>query len=176
MKRTTITTILLALLCLTTQAQSVKLGHPSVKTQRLFIAKNVVNLGSSDFATVAVAANCDYSVTSDEDWLTIRKMANGNAALFAQTNYNLTGREAKVTFASADETIKRTLTVTQEGYNAGDDLVPIASGKASQSQGGEGIDCSFDGNLNTLYHSPYSGTSFPVTLTYNLIWWKIQFN
>lgn len=168
MKRITITTLLFALLTVTMQAQSVKLGHPNVKTQRLFIAKNVVNLGSSDFATVAVAANCDYSVTSDEDWLTIRKMANGNAALFAQTNYNLTGREAKVTFASADETIKRTLTVTQEGYEIGDDLVPIASAKASQSQSGEGIDCSFDGNLNTLYHSPYSGTSFPVTLTYNL--------
>ena len=59
MKRTTITTILLALLCLTTQAQSIKLDHPSVKTERLFIAKNVVNLGNSDFATVAVAANCD---------------------------------------------------------------------------------------------------------------------
>ncbi len=167
MKKITIITFLMALFCLTTQAQSVKL-NAQIKTQRLFLSKDKVNLAASDFATVAVAANCDYTATADQDWLTIRKTANGNTALFPQTNYDLAYREGTVTFTTADGTIKRTLKVRQDGYDATDELIPVASGKASQSQSGEGIERSFDGNFNTLYHSPYSGTTFPVTLTYNL--------
>lgn len=68
MKRLTVTTFLLALLCSTMLAQSIKLDAP-IKTQRLFIAKDIVNLGNSDFATVAVAANCDYTATADS-WMT----------------------------------------------------------------------------------------------------------
>ena len=168
MKRLTVTTFLLALFCSTMLAQSFDLRGQSVSTQRLFIAKDIVNLGNSDFATVAVAANCDYTATASEDWLTLRKTANGNTAIFAQTNYDISDRERTVTFASADGTVKRTMKVTQEGYDIGDELIPVASGTASQSQSGEGIDRSFDGNLSTLYHSPYSGTSFPVRLVYNL--------
>ncbi|MBR3123680.1 MAG: hypothetical protein IKH48_06000, partial [Prevotella sp.] len=70
MKRLTVTTFLLALFCSTMLAQSFDLRGQSVSTQRLFIAKNIVNLGNSDFATVAVAANCDYTATASEDWLT----------------------------------------------------------------------------------------------------------
>ena len=63
MKKITIITFLMALFCLTTQAQSVKL-NAQIKTQRLFISKDKVNLAASDFATVAVAANCDYTATA----------------------------------------------------------------------------------------------------------------
>ena len=121
MKKITIITFLMALFCLTTQAQSVKL-NAQIKTQRLFISKDKVNLAASDFATVAVAANCDYTATADQDWLTIRKTANGNTALFPQTNYDLAYREGTVTFTTADGTIKRTLKVRQDGYDATDEL------------------------------------------------------
>lgn len=37
---------------------------------------------------------------------------------------------------------------------------------ASSYQGGENIEKSFDGDINTIYHSPWSNTVFPVTLNY----------
>jgi hypothetical protein len=40
------------------------------------------------------------------------------------------------------------------------------SARATSSQSGEGIERSYDGNQSTLYHSSWSGTSFPVTLNY----------
>ena len=41
------------------------------------------------------------------------------------------------------------------------------SGQASEFQPGEGIELSFDGNMETMYHSRwYAGTVFPVTLDY----------
>ena len=171
MKKITIITFLMALFCLTTQAQSVKL-NAQIKTQRLFISKDKVNLAASDFATVAVAANCDYTATADS-WMTVSKMKNGNAAIFAQPNYDLTPRQGTVTFTSADGTIKRTLTVTQDGGFGSSDT-PISIAKAtlnpsSEFQSGEGIDKSYDGDLNTMYHSPWSrGANFPITLTYEL--------
>lgn len=47
--------------------------------------------------------------------------------------------------------------------------VAISSASASVSQSGEGIEKSYDGNLNTLYHSPWNNSTnyFPVTMTYN---------
>ncbi len=45
-------------------------------------------------------------------------------------------------------------------------IVP-SSGNSSNYQNGEGIEKSYDGNMNTLYHSSYSNTVFPITLTYN---------
>ncbi|MBR1468675.1 MAG: hypothetical protein IJ605_00965, partial [Prevotella sp.] len=65
MKRLTATTFLLAMIFMTLQAQSFKLENPNVKTQRLFVAKESVSLGHSDFSTVAVAANCDYTASTD---------------------------------------------------------------------------------------------------------------
>lgn len=47
--------------------------------------------------------------------------------------------------------------------------IPVSSGKASQEQPGEGIECSFDEDPTTFYHSPWSGagTALPVTLDYH---------
>lgn len=43
--------------------------------------------------------------------------------------------------------------------------VDIASASATSEQSGEGASRAVDGNISTLWHSSYSGTSFPVTLT-----------
>ncbi|MDL2224030.1 M60 family metallopeptidase [Bacteroidales bacterium OttesenSCG-928-M06] len=48
-----------------------------------------------------------------------------------------------------------------------DTKIQVLSGKASASQKGERIEKSFDGDMTTIYHSPWYGTKFPVTLTYN---------
>ncbi|WP_051959823.1 M60 family metallopeptidase [Sphingobacterium sp. ML3W] len=49
----------------------------------------------------------------------------------------------------------------------GDSLIKIVSGTASSFQQGEGIELSFDGDLKTIYHSPWSGSKLPITLEFN---------
>ncbi|MBR1469183.1 MAG: M60 family metallopeptidase, partial [Prevotella sp.] len=102
------------------------------------------------------------------DWLTVSKMANGNAVIYGKPNYNMASRQGVVTFTSADGTVKRAVKVSQEGFGVTDQKLTIASGTASSTQGSDGIEKSFDGNYSTIYHSSWSGTTFPITLTYNL--------
>jgi hypothetical protein len=151
------------------QAQSVKLDNSNIKKQVLMIGRESLTLDYSDFTTVAVAANCNYTATPNDAWLTTRRMDNGNTAIFAQSNYNMASRQGTITFKSEDGTVVRKLTVTQTGFDASDRSIPIASGTASNYQSGEGIERSFDGDYATLYHSNYSTqNTFPITLTYTL--------
>ena len=151
------------------QAQSVKLDNSNIKKQVLMIGRESLTLDYSDFTTVAVAANCNYTATPNDGWLTTRRMDNGNTAIFAQSNYNMASRQGTITFKSEDGTVVRKLTVTQTGFDASDRSIPIASGTASNYQSGEGIERSFDGDYATLYHSNYnSQNQFPITLTYTL--------
>jgi hypothetical protein len=151
------------------QAQSVKFDNSNIKKQVLMIGRESLTLDYSDFTTVAVAANCNYTATANDAWLTTRRMANGNTAIFAQSNYNMASRQGTITFKSEDGTVVRKLTVTQTGFDASDRSIPIASGTASNYQSGEGIERSFDGDYATLYHSNYnSQNQFPITLTYTL--------
>ena len=150
-------------------AQSVKLDNSNIKKQVLMIGRESLTLDYSDFTTVAVAANCNYTATPNDAWLTTRRMDNGNTAIFAQSNYNMASRQGTITFKSEDGTVVRKLTVTQTGFDASDRSIPIASGTASNYQSGEGIERSFDGDYATLYHSNYSSqNTFPITLTYTL--------
>lgn len=169
MKRILFITSLLAVFSIAAEAQSIRLENSNIKKQLLMIGREAVTLDYSDFTTVAVAANCDYTATANEAWLTTRRMANGNTAIYAQPNYNMAAREGTIVFTSADGSVERKLSVTQNGFDASDRLIPIASGTASNSQSGEGIERSFDANLSTLYHSNYSTqNTFPITLTYTL--------
>ena len=169
MKRISLITSLLAVFALTVQAQSVRLDNSNIKKQVLMIGRESLTLDYSDFTTVAVAANCNYTATPNDAWLTTRRMDNGNTAIFAQSNYNMASRQGTITFKSEDGTVVRKLTVTQTGFDASDRSIPIASGTASNYQSGEGIERSFDGDYATLYHSNYSSQNqFPITLTYTL--------
>ena len=169
MKRISLITSLLAVFALTVQAQSVRLDNSNIKKQVLMIGRESLTLDYSDFTTVAVAANCNYTATPNDAWLTTRRMDNGNTAIFAQSNYNMASRQGSITFKSEDGTVVRKLTVTQTGFDASDRSIPIASGTASNYQSGEGIERSFDGDYATLYHSNYSSqNTFPITLTYTL--------
>ena len=169
MKRIIFITSLLAVFSIAVEAQSIRLENSNIKNQLLMLGRETVTLDYSDFTTVAVAANCNYTATPNEAWLTTRRMANGNTAIYAQPNYNMAAREGTITFTSADGSVERKLSVTQNGFDASDRQIPIASGTASNSQSGEGIERSFDANLSTLYHSNYSTqNTFPITLTYTL--------
>ncbi len=169
MKRISLITCLLAVFMLTVQAQSIRLDNSNIKKQVLMIGRESLTLDYSDFTTVAVAANCNYTATPNDAWLTTRRMDNGNTAIFAQSNYNMASRQGTITFKSEDGTVVRKLTVTQTGFDASDRSIPIASGTASNYQSGEGIERSFDGDYATLYHSNYSSqNTFPITLTYTL--------
>ena len=119
-------------------AQSVKLNNPNLKNQYLLLAKEQVELSASDFTTVAVAANCDYELTTSDSWLVARKMLNGNAAIFGLTNMDLSERQGTVTFTSADGSIVRVLQVVQEGDKSVNELVTeeqlkVSSVSASES-------------------------------------------
>lgn len=76
--------------------------------------------------------------------------------------------------SSANEEIPGPLPPTPDTYVPGstagidgDVRIGIASGEASEYQPGENIERSWDGDMSTLYHSPWSGpANFPVTLEY----------
>ncbi|MDN5422934.1 MAG: M60 family metallopeptidase, partial [Chryseobacterium sp.] len=64
-----------------------------------------------------------------------------------------------------------TINTSELSINGANDVKAaiIPSGTtASSYQSGENIDKSYDNNVNTLYHSSYSNTTFPVVLNYRL--------
>ena len=163
----------------TLSAQGLKLDGNALKSPYIMTAADTVKVGcNAGFNTVAVATNvADYTVTpttSGADWVSFRKEANGNLSFFTSYYYdNLSPRHASFTLTTPDGSFSRTLVVTQEKNNAadrlsGDTQLSIGSATASNSQSGEGIDRTYDGNLSTLWHSSYSGGGFPITLTYRL--------
>lgn len=92
-------------------------------------------------------------------------------------------RKAAITFFDKDQDSNFepvTFSLNQNGigdYQPGspedikDDIkVKVINGTASSFQSGEGIEKSFDGDINTIYHSDYNNKGdsyFPITLEYN---------
>ena len=169
-----IISVLLMLVGNDAQAQSLRLDNASLKNQYLIIDKEAVDIDYNGFATVAVAANCDYQTTADE-WMVARRMHNGNTAIFPQPNYSSQTREGVVTFKSADGTVTRSLTVRQGPDTSWNEIVTEESVKVasvsvanSEAQSGTPASNLIDGNFSTIWHSRWSGlTQFPVTLTFN---------
>ena len=170
--------ILLALLLMVVgndvQAQSLRLDNANLTKQYLMLDKEVVDIDYNGFATVVVAANCDYQTTADE-WMVVRRMHNGNTAIFPQPNYSSQAREGKVTFKSADGTVTRSLKVCQGPDTSWSEIVTEEIVKVSsvsvangEAQGGTPASNLIDGNFSTIWHSRWGGsTRFPVTLTFN---------
>lgn len=159
-------------------AQNLKLSATEGKAAHLFTAKDTVEVGyASGFNTVAVATNTTgwtiAKTTADADWVSYRQEKNGNLTFFSSYYYdNAEPRYAAFEIKGADGKALRTIVVKQlpntSASEMGDTKLTIKSGIASSSQSGEGIERSFDGDVNTLWHSPYGGGSFPFTLTYTL--------
>ena len=54
------------------------------------------------------------------------------------------------------------------GATAQDKVVPLSKATASSAQSGEGAELAIDGDVNTLWHSSWGATTFPVTFTITL--------
>lgn len=164
-----------ALTPLVGQAQSLTLDAD--KAAYVLTARDTVVLGyDADMTTVPVMGNVKYTATTDADWLTVKQDANGNLSLFSSIYYDAAKtRLATVTLASADGKQTRKLFVVQSANTSaadlsGDTSLSVRTAVASQSQSGNPISYTYDGNNNTYWHSPWSSgtTKFPITLTYTL--------
>ncbi len=168
---------------------SAALGLHEAQAQSISIEKKglcgVINVApdtlvvdyNAGFGTAAVAGSGDYTVSkADENdtWLSYRKESNGNITVF--TSYNsdaTTPRYGTLKLASTDGTIIYDLTVKQLPNTSVDDLptdtyLPVASATASSEQSGFPASNAIDGNASTLWHSAYSGGSYPFTFTLTL--------
>ena len=162
----------------TAMAQGIKIDGTATAPYIMASADTLTVGYNAGFGTLAVASNAsDYTVTkktTDADWVSFRKEANGNLSFFTTYYYdNITPRYAQFILSSADGSFSRTVVVCQERNTSastigGDTQLTIGSATASSSQSGEGIERTYDGKTSTLWHSPYSGGSFPYTLTYKL--------
>lgn len=127
---------------------------------------------NADMTSVAVMANCEYTVETDgSTWFNVIVEETGNLTIYADYYYDTTDRSGTVTLTSADGTCVRTLTVTQTANSAvetleGDYQITIASGTATNYQSGAGIEYAFDGDYSTIFHSSWYNTTMPFTLTF----------
>ena len=129
-----------------------------------------------------VTANVGVSVAGAPAWMSEVNVIRQGAAM-ATYRYSVapndSSAERSATLTIADtapgSSCSATLTVTQQGRGGSgetgvvDDIkIAVARATASSTQPGEGIEKSYDGDYNTIYHSSYSGKTYPITLTYHL--------
>lgn len=151
-----------------------KIDLSADKTAILSAHDTVTLAFDNDMTVVPIASNSDYSVTADADWITCKQLSNGNVSLMADYYYDaLNPRMGIVTLESEDKTVSRAIVVKQTANQSvaalkGDIKLKIKSATASEAQGGEGIERSYDGNTETLWHSKWSGATFPVEIAYTL--------
>lgn len=147
-------------------------GHPSV----MIVDRDTVRVGyKQGLSYLSLLTDQEYTVAVSEDaenMIRIRDKKADRLGFLVGYNSQIMPRSGKLLLTSADGTSSREIVVyQQENASAaelpGDVELQIASAQASQSQPGEGIERSYDKDISTLYHSPYSGTSFPVELTYH---------
>jgi hypothetical protein len=131
--------------------------------------------------TFTVTANVGYSITGVPVWMS----KVGEVALrqdISTYRYQVAANdsigERVATLTIADTTpssaCSATLTITQRSRRSGevgivgDVKIAVSGGQASSAQSGEGVEKSYDGDHNTIYHSSYGNTAYPITLTYDL--------
>lgn len=135
--------------------------------------------------TVIANVKLDISLVDTITWLTKteeKTMGDSTFVVLRTTvNPSKAKRETKITIKQHDGELAKWVTVTQngrtDGYEVtnpdgveGDSILPISSGRASSFQPEGEIEKSFDGNMNTLYHSKWSNGNadyFPITLEYS---------
>lgn len=141
--------------------------------------KNVVLLGTQRLSVnyadttcfVPVLTNQALEIKTSADWVSASYNKN-RLKVHVQQNFTPLYRNATVEVAAKDGSMSRTFIVEQEreglsSFAPRDMKVEIASATANLNEPGEGIERTYDGNMSTLWHSPYKGTKFPYILTYN---------
>ena len=160
-------------IALPSHAQSLRFDDGKDNLPSIILSTDSAQMNyGGDFTSLAVASNCDFNISSNADWLDFKQPTPGNITVFGKYNYLGTTRWGTLTFKSPDGKAERTFTVEQKpntmSTNSADQKITIKSGTATQYQSGYDIALSYDGNLQTMYHSPWYGeTHFPITLTYN---------
>jgi len=135
--------------------------------------------------TIQVVANVDFDTLVTVPWLhPVSSIAAKVSSVTysvrfdVETNPDTEERTTDITFRQKNGDLSSTVKVRQAArdpeYKPGDHPgfasdfeIPVVRGEASEAQPGEGIERSFDGRMDTWYHSRWgTGTRFPVTLTY----------
>lgn len=134
---------------------------------------------------VSVAPDCNWIYETEVDTRSsAHPVVTATRAFSIDGNTGEGSRSAAITFSdkqSPSDVEPVTFTIEQRGLDSyspegtegiKDDIkLVIARGEASSYQPGGEIELSFDGDMNTLYHSKWDNsgdTYFPITLTYYL--------
>lgn len=126
------------------------------------------------FITEGIDA-ASVKVKSSSAWCMPTMLDDAKTVKVITTN-NSSGKERSATITLFYEQNTATIIVTQLPKTFAPDVkedfkLTVSGGKASANQSGEDIEKSFDGNMSTLYHSPWNADfitdSNPITLTYN---------
>ena len=175
MKTTILATLAFGLAALTAGGQTIRPVADESKATHILTSKDTLRLAyNAGIGTVAVSTNAaGYSVepAADAPWVTCRKEANGNLTFFAQYHYDaMKPRYATFTLKSDDGTCSHPLVICQRANTSaadlGDKKIAIQNATASSTQSGTEINKSYDDNINTIWHSSWSGASFPINATY----------
>lgn len=117
-----------------------------------------------------ITSNVDYTVTSDADWVSVRKADNG--VVYVHVQYNKLGEErtAHVVFANTENNLSETLTITQSRNESFKELpkdvqVSVATATANTTNSGYGIEKTYDNNEATFWHSQWNPSNFKVSET-----------
>ena len=148
-------------------------AQSTAEKNMLLLGAQRMTVGSADtvFYVPVLSNQEELEIASSVDWAKA-SMDKKRLKVVVNQNFNPEERTAQITLATKNGVMKRTFVVDQDRENlasyAPKDLkVNVASASASASQPGEGIDRTYDGNMNTLWHSPYQNGEFPFTLIYN---------
>lgn len=151
-------------------------AQSAAEKNMLLLGAQKMSIGFTDTTFfVPVMTNQELKVESAADWAVPTIENNKRLKVKVAANTNAEDRSTSISVSSKDGSMTRTFTIDQAreswaNYIPKDDKVKVASASASDSQGGEGIERTYDGNLSTLWHSPYNnnaGGGFPFILTYN---------
>jgi hypothetical protein len=132
---------------------------------------------------LTVTANVAFSVTGVPSWMSAMASPPSAAGAVSTLRYrvapNTSAAQRSATIAVRDaasgSACGDSALLVQEGSGGsastgiGPDVkIAVSGGEASSHHSGEEIGKSYDGSYATIYHSDWSGTTYPLTLTYNL--------
>lgn len=177
-----LTGIGLALACTgSVKAQTaLKFNDDAAKKTAIGVSADTIRLGY-DSGITPVAVMCNQALTAqaldadgaEASWFSVERTEADRVLLHTDYTSAPEARSGLLRLTAADGAT-RDVPVVQSGNTAaaslkGDTRIVPTSASDNQHQGGQGAESSIDGDFSTLYHSPWSGAQFPVTLTYNFL-------
>lgn len=171
--------------------ETIKVGQLGVAPSILVSAELFTLESDGGDINFEITSNIEYEIIIPEDapWIKLKTSPDTRASMVKKDfkyevvwNPDLTDRSAEVVIKQIGGTIEKKIIVNQKGQDGytgvshgdiEDDVkVKVSSGAASSFQSGENIEKSFDGDMNTLYHSAWANNAsnyFPITLDYNFV-------